>query len=375
MDKAESGAIDKILNKLGNKKDAAAAALANKDKKISGPEALKARFDSFLAFGIAPAEGTEPPLGNYYKQLGNLMQALLAYEETQDIAGVRKELSLAKKEANELVMRFGRGGWEPVLSKMLMPLIVGTEELITGAGAEAANRAWCDAVVTPYRELLAERYPFRLEGTDASIGEVENFLHPRNGTLWVHFDEHLKNDIEIVSKRYRLKAKPTVQYRSELTNFLTRAAALSALLFPNGADKISPAIQVRLKSASGEAGTSSKVTFKVGTGKALEYGNWTERWEPLVWPGRDAKIGVFGDVKGLPKEISKEGDWALFRLLDASLRSSGRDQEEYMRAQWALGNPQLTVKMDFKPADLLEAIHAFDVPRSIAPGASPCASR
>ncbi len=357
---AESGAIDKILNKLGSKKDAAAAALNNRDKKISGPQALKARFDSFLAFGIAQQEGAEPPLGAYYKQLGNLMQALLAYEESQDISGVRKELSLAKKESSELVLRFGRGGWEPVLNKMLMPLIVGIEELITGAGAEAANRAWCDAVATPFRELLADRYPFRLEGTDASIAEIENFFQPRTGTLWVHYEENLKGDVEAVSKRYRLKSKPSVQYRSELTNFLTKAAGLTALLFPNGADKLAPALQVRIKSASGDAGTAAKVTFKVGTGKPLEYGNWQERWEPLVWPGRDAKIGVFGEVKGLPKDLSKEGDWGLFRLLDASLRSLGRDQDEYMRAQWALGNPQLTGRepifpkfsVGYEPADI-----------------------
>lgn len=373
MEKAESGAIDKILNKLGSKKEAGAA--AKKEKKITGPDALKARFESFLTFGIAQQEGAEPPLANYYTQLGNLLQALVAYDESQDLNAVRKELSLAKKEANELVMRFGRGGWEPVLSKMLLPLIVGTEELIVGAGAEAANRAWCDAVVTPFRELLADRYPFRLEGTDASIAEVENFFNPKTGTLWVHYEENLKGDVEAVSKRYRLKTKPTVQYRSELPNFLTKAAALSALLFPNGSDKVAPAIQVRMKSASGEAGTAARVTFKVGTGKPLEYGNWQERWEPLVWPGRDAKIGVFGEVKGLPKELSREGDWALFRLLDASLRSLGRDQDEYMRAQWALGNPQLTVKMDIKPSDLLDALHTFDVPRTIAPGSSPCASR
>ncbi|MCG5056051.1 MAG: type VI secretion system membrane subunit TssM [Myxococcales bacterium] len=372
VEQAAAGTMDKLLNKLGSRKEAAAAA-AQREKKITGPDALKARFDSILAFGIPRTEGAEPALAAYYKQLGVLSQALTAYEETQDTNAIRKQVAQAKKDASELVMTFGRGGWEPVLNKMLMPLIVGVEELVIGAGAEAANRSWCDAVVTPYRELLADRYPFRLEGMDAALSEVENFFAPKTGTLWVYYDEKLQNDVETVGKRYRLKSKPTVQYRNELLGFLTKAAHLSELLFPNGADKLAPALQVRLKSAAGEAGTSARVTFKVGTGRPLEYGNWQERWEPLVWPGADAKIGIFGEVKGLPKELKENGDWALFRLFDKALRSLGRDSDEYMRAQWALGNPQMTVRMDVKPSDLLDALHGFEIPRTIAPGGSPCA--
>ena len=372
VEKAASGAVDKILSKFGSKKDAAKSALVPQ-KTISGPDALKARFDTFLAIGISPQEGAEAPLAGYYKSIGILFQSLTAYQESQDMSALRKDVAQAKKDTNDLIMRFGRGGWEPVLSKMLMPLISGVEELVTGAGAEAANRSWCDAVVTPYRELLADRYPFRLEGMDAPISEIENFFKPKTGTLWVYFEEHLKADVEVVGKRFRLKAKPSINYRGELIGFLTKASRVSDLLFPNGADKLSPALQVRLQSASGEAGTASRVTFKVGTGKPLDYGNWQPAWEPLIWPGRDAKIGVFGEVKGLPKDIAEQGDWGLFRLLDRALRSLGRDQDEFMRAQWALGTPKLTVKMDLKPSDLLDGLHTFEIPRGIAPGSSPCA--
>lgn len=372
VEKAAGGLGDKILSKLGSKKDAAKAALAQ-PKTISGPEALKARFDSLLPFGVSQQEGAETPLSGYYKSIGILFQSLTAYSETQDMGALRKDVVQVKKDTNELIMRFGRGGWEPVLSKMLMPLISGVEELVTGAGAEAANRSWCDAVVTPFKELIADRYPFRLDGMDASLSEVENFFKPKAGTLWVYYEENLKNDIEMVGKRYRLKSKPAINYRSELVGFLAKASHLSELLFPNGSDKIAPSLQVRLQSASGEAGTSSRVTLKVGTGKPLDYGNWQPAWEPLAWPGRDAKIGVFGEVKGLPKDISEQGDWALFRLLDRALRSLGRDQDEFMRAQWALGTPKLTAKIDLKPSDLLDALHNFEVPRAIAPGGSPCA--
>ena len=70
---------------------------------------------------------------------------------------------------------------------------------------------------------------------------------------------------------------------------------------------------------------------------------------------------------------AEQGDWGLFRLLDRALRSLGRDQDEFMRAQWALGTPKLTVKMDLKPSDLLDGLHTFEIPRGIAPGSSPCA--
>ena len=372
VEKATAGAVDKLLSKFGSKKDAAKSAILQ-PKTISGPVALKARFDTFLAVGISAQEGAEAPLAGYYKSIGNLFQALTAYEESQDMTALRKEVTQAKKDTNELVMRFGRGGWEPVLNKMLMPLITGIEELVTGAGAEAANRSWCDAVVTPYRELLADRYPFALQGMDAPISEVENFFKPKTGTLGIYFEEKLKNDVEVVGKRYRLKSRPTISYRSELIGFLTKAGRLSDLLFPNGSDKVAPALSVRLQSASGDAGTSSRVIFKVGTSKPLDYGNWQPAWEPLSWPGRDAKISVFGEVKGLPKDISEQGDWALFRLMDRALRSLGRDQDEFMRAQWALGTPKLTAKMDIKPSDLLDGLHNFEIPRSIAPGSSPCA--
>jgi type VI protein secretion system component VasK len=274
------------------------------------------------------------------------------------------------------MMRYGRGGWEPVLNKMLMPVITGVEDLVIGAGAEAANRAWCDAVVLPFAEILADRYPFRLDGLNASIAEVEEFFRPKSGTIWVHYEDKLKGDIEMIGRRFRLASKPAIDYRSSLLTFLAKANDLTELLFPRGSEKIAPQIKVRLKSATGDGGTATRVVLRVGTNPPLEYGNWQEKWESLSWPGSGARLDVIGSMRGLPKTIQPKeggGDWDLFRMLDMALRQLGRDQDEYMRAEWRIPAARINARLDFRPADLVDALHNFSIPRTIAPGSSPCA--
>lgn len=373
---ATQGTLDKLMNRIGGKRSAAGGALdAQRAKLAKTPDGLKSKFAAVVAFGAPSAkEGAPPPpIDAYYQQLAKLQQAIVAYDDSKDTKALRKEVTMAKQQVAEMAMRYGRDGWEPMLSKMLMPMVTGVEELVVGAGDEAANRAWCDAVVLPFDELLKERYPFRLDGPDAPIAEVEKYFQPKSGTLWAHYEDVLKQDLDQIGKRFRLKTKPSVNYKSGALSFLSQALRVTELLFPPGADKLQPALEVRLRSATGAAGTASRVTLRLGAAKPLEYGNWTERWEKAVWPARGAKIGILGDMKGLPKELGAEGDWGLFRLLDRAMRTPGREQDEFLRAEWTLPTPNITARMDVKPADLLEALHAFDVPRSVAPGSSPCA--
>jgi type VI protein secretion system component VasK len=372
---AGSGTFGKILDKLGGKKGTVGTALASASGKAKAPEmVLRDRFAALVEFGVPSTKEAAPPapIEAYYQEVGKLQQALSAFDESKDTKALRKEVNQSKQRVAEMAEHYGRDGWGAVLNKMLMPLFTGVEGVVVGTGDEAANRAWCDAVVLPFDELLRDRYPFRLDGKDASIGDLEKFFQPKQGTLWAHYQDVLKPDVESIGKRFRLKEKSSIQYRGALVTFLTRAEELTDLLFPGGGDKVAPPLEVRLKSASGPSGTATKVTLRIGPGKPIEYGNWAERWEHVSWPAAGARLAILGDIRGLPRDLSNDGDWAIFHLLDRAARSQTRDREDYLLAEWTITSPALIARMDFKPAGLLDALHAFEIPRTIAPGRGSC---
>jgi type VI secretion system protein ImpL len=369
-----AGALgDKAVARVGGKNKLAGAALAAQRPGPPAAEvAIRARFAPLVSFGVADKEGAVTPLDVYYKQLAGLQQALVVYEESRATAALRKETTVAKQQVTEQTERYGKGVWQPTLSKMLMPLISGVEDLVVGASTETANRLWCDAVVLPFDEVLRDRYPFQVDGTDAPIAEVEKFFQPKAGTLWAYYEDQLKADIELVGKRFRVKERAALQYRRGIPEFLSSALRISETLFPPGADKMAPRIEIRLKAASGPGGTVSRVIFRVGGAKPFEYGNWTERWEPLVWPARGAKLSLLGQIPGLPRDVvDLEGDWAFMRMLTGGDRSVARDDQEFLHVRWTLSNPVITARMDVRPPNLLD-ISKFSLPRSVTPGASSC---
>jgi type VI secretion system protein ImpL len=99
------------------------------------------------------------------------------------------------------------------------------------------------------------------------------------------------------------------------------------------------------------------VTFEVD-GVSHTYKNEPEQWIRVTWPGKTAhgaRLRVRG-ASGLDEEISRPGDFGLFRLLDAGEVSQGKaggraEGTPTLVATWDLRAARsAVVKLDLRPA-------------------------
>jgi type VI secretion system protein ImpL len=328
-------------------------------------EALDRRFAPFLAFDISSKEGVPSMLDTYHERLLAVVRAIEAHRDSQDDLVLRQDILRLQRDIGDLVSRSGAQHWQPVIHKMLLTPFSGLEIVLGQNLNQSANRRFCDGVVVPFDLTLADRYPFQAGGADAPLAEVERFFHPDAGVLWAYFKAALASELEPGS--FKPKAGTTVRYRPELTQYLRRARQATELLFPRGAARLTVPLQVRIWPAGR---TVKRVVFSLGE-RTIEGRNWAESFEPIEWPARGARLQVIGDR---PWETQAGGDWGLFRLLGQATRNPRRlDQDEYLEAVWQHEATGTSAKIDFKPADLLSALHRLVPPRVVAPG-SGCSS-
>ncbi|HEY0709688.1 MAG TPA: type VI secretion system membrane subunit TssM [Polyangia bacterium] len=339
-------------------------ALADEDP-LEGEQLRKVdrAFAPFLAFGASPKEGVVSMLDTYFDQLRAVAMALKVYGDSKDARALDQEVERVNREVDALVTRGGRQVWEPVLRKMLMPPLTGLKPVASTTVSGDLNGRWCDGVVIFFDQTLAGRFPFHPAGLDAPLDAVEKFLHPTSGTLWVYFNDALKNDLE--PRTFRPKAGSS-RYRPALSEYLRRAQRATDLLFFRGAPQLTTPVQVRIWPGSTAV---QQITFRMGTDRIV-HRNTGERFQPLAWPARDAELTVHSSK---PFPLSATGDWALWRLLTKARTQPAQDGDEYLQASWEGVAPGETIRLDIKPAGLLADLRNLAPPRSVASGPSACA--
>ncbi len=164
---------------------------------------------------------------------------------------------------------------------------------------------------------------------------------------------------------------------------------MSSAFFPQGESDPRVAFDVRIRPSPEVA----SITLAVG-GKEVEYHNGPESWTRLEWPGAEPAAGARLDVRGahgLHERLRQEGEWGLFRLLEAAEVGGERGARTF-RATWRLRGRGVEVTIDVRPVRsdtpffgrgsgrgnrLLSPVRApgVRVPRNIAAGAADCRVR
>ena len=168
------------------------------------------------------------------------------------------------------------------------------------------------------------------------------FFKPQGGVLWKFFDTHLKGTLEEQSGTFSpsRRFKATSDYGEPLLTFLSRSRKVSNATFPTG-DAKAPVVtfEVNIHSVSPDV---SEVSLEID-GAAHTYKNTPAEWTAVQWPAKEpkqrgAKVHVRG-ISGLDEEITRDGDFGLFRLLDAAEIAGGpgpRGGAAPFTAQWKL---------------------------------------
>ena len=324
--------------------------------------AVERAFKPILRFGV-PADTTkeEPPmtgLAQWEALVAKLVGALTDFRDGASSSDP-KEMSNAFQEAfraTSSLMSEQDGFTRPLLSPLLMqPITLAWSNVVKDAGV-AAGATWEVSVWAKWKEKLEGKYPFANSQADAALDDFFQFFGQGEGGLWAFYDASLKATLDRNGNTFTpsRRFKSSIGYTGPFLDVcLKRGAEIAEVLYAPKVEQAAVVFDVNLHSVSS---TIAEVTFEVD-GVSHTYKNEPEQWIRIAWPGKTAhgaRLRVRG-ANGLDEEISRPGDFGLFRLLDAAEVAPGKaagrvEGAPTVVATWDLRAARAAiVKLDFRP--------------------------
>ncbi|MDF2695815.1 MAG: uncharacterized protein K0S65_4198, partial [Labilithrix sp.] len=374
---------DSLVQKVTDKAKEVLDAGAPKKRPMSPVERA---FKPILRFGIPADTGKdEPPmtgLAHWEALVAKLVGALTDFRDGASSSDP-KVMSDVFQEAfrtTSSLLSEQDGFTRPLLSPLLMqPITLAWSNVVKDAGV-AAGATWEVSVWSKWKDKLEGRYPFADSRTDAALDDFLHFFGAGEGSLWAFYDESLKATLDRSGNTFTpsRRFKSSIGYTGPFLDVcLKRGAEITEMLFPPKSDQAAIVFDVNVHSVSP---TIAEVTFEVD-GVSRTYKNEPEQWLRIQWPGKTqhgARLRVRG-ASGLDEEISRPGDFGLFRLLDAAEVSPGKaggraEGTPTLVATWDLRAARAAVvKLDLRPARNEHPLmpgyfKGYSCPRSITAG-------
>ncbi|ELQ0125125.1 type VI secretion system membrane subunit TssM [Salmonella enterica] len=173
---------------------------------------------------------------------------------------------------------------------------------------------WRDSVVKPFREQLADNYPFNPRSSqDASLDAFERFFKP-GGVLDTFYTQNLKLFVEDGAE---VNGDDAVVIREDVLQQLETAQKIRDIFFSkqNG---LGTQFAVETVSLSG----NKRRSVLNLDGQLVDYSQGRNYTAHLVWPnnmreGNESKLTLIGTGGNAPRSIGFSGPWAQFRLFGA----------------------------------------------------------
>ena len=304
-------------------------------------ENVEHAFADFVSFGVAPVGAAQDsaavPFSSYHDQLIGLRNALQSYlENPDDPEPVLKQASTARNQTEALIAErpVGSGAIPRLQALMLEPIKAVSGSAARGMRAQV-GAAWCASVAQPFA-YMAHRYPFDPAGADAPLMDVLDYFNPESGILWGYYQTALARDVVRLGDHFRFDDRNNRAahraYAPSLLPYLRAAQQVSRALFgAQGAKTADITFDVRLLPSREARSISLEIDGQVMGGKADQSDFAT--WHTARWPGdgksQGATLGVTND-QGLHETLQREGEWGLFRLLEAGTISGDPTSERFM---------------------------------------------
>ena len=361
--KVGGGMVEKLRRSLGGAgqgAEATARSGLDREERELGPLDVDRTFAGFVQFGVpsdapaapagsgAPPAARNQPLDVYQEQLAFIRDALQTAIESSDPGPLVARVQGARTRVRSLIDT-QEIGWRPRLESLLWPPLEAASRSSAREAAAGASQKWCSAVALPFKRNMASRYPFRREGDDAAIADVAEFFRPNSGLVWGFYNEALRSEIQRSGDGFKFARTlgGVSGFRSDLLPFLKKAQDITTVLFPSGASDPAVQFSVRIRPTPRVA----VVWFEVD-GQKFDYRNGPEEWHKLVWPGQGKTLGASLRVRGVDGQeetVQQDGEWGLFRLLEAG-RLKGAPGFRDFTMTWSLPGLGVVMTVDFRPA-------------------------
>ena len=194
---------------------------------------------------------------------------------------------------------------------------------------------WKDKTLFAFNETLRSNYPFAAEGHDASMSDMVDYFKPAGGIYWSFVNDELGPFVERKGNTWQSRKWLGIglEFNPEFLAMIEKTSAISNGLFKRG--ESNPAMTVSAYPYPNAALSESALSID---GADLRYRNGPQEWMNFTWPGQNPGGRVRGVRMGnlASAELSTDGPWALFRLIEKAHISSS--QGDTFTASWTMSD-------------------------------------
>jgi len=197
------------------------------------------------------------------------------------------------------------------------------------------NGQWRENVVNVFNRTLTNTFPFSENGADAPILDFDDFFSPQ-GILWSFFDLELSSFVKKENLKPVQTSDGVLSFSKDFIDALKKANEISDIFYKGGnlnfSFRLKPQ-QPEVKEVAGKKTAVIQYYLKIdGVEEFYKMGSSYETF--YSWPGAKNAPGailyVTLDKFGNSEIKSFDGEWALFKLLNVAVKTSGSTSSQLL---------------------------------------------
>ncbi|MEX0279281.1 MAG: type VI secretion system membrane subunit TssM, partial [Ruegeria sp.] len=206
------------------------------------------------------------------------------------------------------------------MERWAMQIIDGSSGITTDSTRASINARWQANVMPFCQQVTTDRYPFnRRAGADVAMGDFARLFGPQ-GLIDAFFTDNLAKHVDMRTRPWSWKSgvnQASLGISPAVLQQFQYASEIKEAFFVNG-----PQAQIQFQITPEALDPKAKgVTLEID-GQSLEFRHRGGLPTPLAvtWPGSVglARVSFEPQKRNIESVLSKDGPWALFRLLDAA---------------------------------------------------------
>ncbi|MGE3934002.1 MAG: type VI secretion system membrane subunit TssM [Rhodospirillaceae bacterium] len=306
---------------------------------------------------LVAAQGGVAPIDDVLNSLNGIYVQLTA--ATDDTTAMGGALQGLRNVAAKL---------PPPVNVWLSAVAQAGSRVTAGELRQKMNAAWTANVVPTCKSAIEGRYPvFPNSPQDIGIEDFARFFGP-GGVVQTFFDQNLKNYVDTSQRQWRWKQVSEAELGASRDTLIQvqRAMKIRETFFPGGATR--PSFRFELVPMTLDPSVEEVVVE--ADGQALSYKHGPIRPFGMEWPkrpgGNAARISMLPPVAG-QSTISREGPWAILRLIDEGQIDPGPSPER-MKVAFDIGGRKASFELRAASVNnpfLMQELREFQCPPSL----------